>query len=390
MISKRISDKMSSGSMIRKMFEEGNRLKALYGAENVFDFSIGNPDLEPPREVIDRIKEYAAESFPGKHAYMSNQGYPSTCKAVADMLSLKSGLAVQPSGICMTVGAAGAMNAVLKAILDPGDEVIVLAPFFMEYLSYIDNHNGVPVIVPTEPDTFLPDLAKIDAAITDRTKAIIVNSPNNPSGVIYPATVLEALDTLLLSKNHVIHIISDEPYIDLAYDGKQVPCSMTYLTNVIVCFSWSKSLSLPGERIGYAAISPRHVDFSELCPAVVMCNRILGSVNAPAFFQKIIETTLYAKADIANYEFRRDLLYAIISEAGFTARKPDGALYLFPKAPVDDIAFVKACAAKNVLVVPGSAFSCPGYFRLAFCVSEATIRGSRDAFLAIGKEFGLN
>lgn len=389
MISKRISEKLSSGSMIRKMFEEGNRLKSLYGAENVFDFSIGNPDLEPPQEVLEAIREYAAEIIPGKHSYMSNNGYASTRKAVADMLSHKSGLSVPDSAVCMTVGAAGAMNAVLRSILDPGDEVIVLAPFFMEYLSYIDNHNGVPVIVATDPDTFLPDMTRIEAAITDKTKAVIVNSPNNPTGVIYPAEVLTKLNDCLNSKNHVIHIISDEPYTDLAYDGKQVPCSLQYLDHVIVCFSWSKSLSLPGERIGYAAVSPRHKDFSELCPAIVMCNRILGSVNAPAFFQKIIERTLYAKADISNYEYRRNLLYDIVIKAGFSCNKPEGALYLFPKSPIDDLAFAKVAAKQNLLVVPGSAFSGPGHFRLAFCVSENTIRGSEKAFMAVGKELGL-
>ncbi len=389
MISKRISEKMSSGSMIRKMFEEGNRLKALYGADNVFDFSIGNPDLEPPEEVIQAIRDYASEICPGKHSYMSNNGYASTRKSVAEMLSHKSGLSVPDSAVCMTVGAAGAMNAVLHSILDPGDEVIVLAPFFMEYMSYIDNHNGVPVIVATDPDTFMPDISRIDAAVTDKTKAIILNSPNNPTGVIYPSDILEQLNACLKSKSQLIHIISDEPYIDLAYDGKQVPCSMKYLDNVIVCFSWSKSLSLPGERIGYAAVSPRHQDFSELCPAIVMCNRILGSVNAPAFFQKIIERTLYAKADIANYEYRRNLLYDIVTRAGFTCRKPDGALYLFPKSPIDDLEFAKMAAKQNLLVVPGSAFFGPGYFRLAFCVSESTIRGSEKAFMAVGKELGL-
>lgn len=389
MISKRILEKLSSGSMIRKMFEEGNRLKALYGAENVFDFSIGNPDLEPPQEVLTAIREYASESIPGKHAYMSNSGFTSTRIAVAEMLSNKSSLSVPDSAVCMTVGAAGAMNAVLRSILDPGDEVIVLAPFFMEYLSYIDNHNGVPVIVSTDPDSFLPDITQIEAAITSKTKAIIVNSPNNPTGVIYPVETLTKLNDCLKSKSQVIHVISDEPYIDLAYDGKEVPCSLKYLDNVIVCFSWSKSLSLPGERIGYATVSPRHEDFADLCPAIVMCNRILGSVNAPAFFQKIIEKTLYAKADIANYEYRRNLLYDIVTRAGFTCQKPEGALYLFPRSPIDDLEFAKVAAKQNLLVVPGSAFSGPGHFRLAFCVSESTIRGSEKAFMAVGKELGL-
>jgi len=389
MISNRIASKLSSGSMIRKMFEEGNRLKAIYGADNVFDFSIGNPDLEPPKEVIDAITSYAAADIPGKHSYMSNSGYESTRKAVADKLTRTSSLAVAPDAVCMTVGAAGAMNAVLRSVLDPGDEVIVLAPFFMEYLSYIDNHDGKAVIVPTIPGSFMPDIDKISAAITAKTKAIIVNSPNNPSGTVYSAEVLDRLNALLLAQDHVIHVISDEPYADLVYDGAKAPCSLDHFDNVIICFSWSKSLSLPGERIGYSAVSPRHADYAQLCPAIVMCNRILGSVNAPAFFQKIIEKTIDAKADIGNYEYRRNLLYDIVTRAGFTCSKPAGALYLFPKAPVDDAEFSAACAKHNLLVVPGSSFSCPGYFRLAFCVSESTIRGSEKAFMAVGKEFNL-
>ena len=389
MISNRIAAKLSSGSMIRKMFEEGNRLKAIYGADNVFDFSIGNPDLEPPKEVIDAISAYAAADISGKHSYMSNSGYLSTRKTVADKLTRTSSVAMDADAICMTVGAAGAMNTVLRAVLDPGDEVIVLSPFFMEYMSYIDNHDGVPVIVPTVKDTFMPDIDKIAAAVTSRTKAIIVNSPNNPSGVVYPAEVLDQLNACLLAQDHVIHVISDEPYVDLIYDGATTPCSLDHFDNVIVCYSWSKSLSLPGERIGYTAVSPKHADYEQLCPAIVMCNRILGSVNAPAFFQKIIESTIDARADISNYEYRRNLLYDIITRAGFTCNKPAGALYLFPKSPADDMEFAAHCAKYNLLLVPGTAFSCPGYFRLAFCVSESTIRGSEKAFMSVGKDYKL-
>ena len=390
MISKRIADKLASGSMIRKMFEEGNRRKALYGADKVFDFSIGNPDLEPPKEVIDAISAYAASDILGKHAYMSNNGYASTRQVVADKLSRDSSVSVRADGICMTVGAAGAMNAVLRAILDPGDEVILMSPFFMEYTAYVDNHFGVPVIVPTQQGTFQPDIKAIDAAITPKTKAIIVNSPNNPSGTVYSSEILDALNACLLKQDHLVHVISDEPYIELVYDGAKIPATMDHFKNLIICYSWSKSLSLPGERIGYSAVSPQHDDFEQLCPAIVMCNRILGSVNAPAFFQKIIETTIDARADIGNYEYRRNLLYDIITNAGFSCVKPAGALYLFAKSPIDDIAFCEACAKHNVLVVPGSAFSWPDYFRMAFCVSESTIRGSADAFMTIGREFGLN
>ena len=388
MIAKRISEKLASGSMIRKMFEEGNRLKAIYGPDAVYDFSIGNPDLEPPVEVRNAVRTLAMSEETGIHAYMSNSGHQVARDAVASHLSRISGLPVDSSAVCMTVGAAGAMNAVLRSVLDPGDEVIVLAPFFMEYLSYIDNHDGKAVVVRTD-DHFQPDLVAVAAAITARTKAIIVNSPNNPSGVIYDEETLHRLDQLLLSQDHLIHIISDEPYAELAYNGKSVPSSLAHLTNVIVCYSWSKSLSLPGERIGYAAVSPRHADKAELSQAIVFCNRILGSVNAPAFFQRVIETAIDAKVDVANYEYRMNLLYDIVTNAGFRCQKPDGALYLFPKAPEDDVTFAANCAKHNLLVVPGSAFLCPGYFRLAFCVSEKTIRGSEKAFREVGQSYGL-
>ncbi len=390
MIANRVKARLASGSMIRKMFEEGNRLKALYGPDNVFDFSIGNPDLEPPKEIIDAIIQQALDQTPGQHSYMSNNGYLQTREAVAAKLTADSGLKVSANDICMTVGAAGALNACLRALLDPEDEVIILAPFFMEYLAYIDNFLGVSTVVPTLPDSFQLDFSAITKAITPKTKAIIINSPNNPSGAIYPAEDLIKLNQLLLQQDHVIHVISDEPYNELVYDGMTTPVSLKYIKNLLVCYSWSKSISLPGERIGYVAVSPQHEDHDELCPALVMCNRILGSVNAPAFFQKVIAKHLYAKADIANYEYRRNLLYSIITEAGFSCRKPAGALYLFPKAPIEDQEFSRICAEKfKLLLVPGSAFHCPGYFRLPFCVSEHTIVNSKSTFMAIGKEFGL-
>lgn len=389
MISKNIANKLSAGSLIRKMFEEGNRLKSLHGPENVFDFSIGNPDLEPPVAVTNALKTLSESTLPGTHAYMSNSGYLSTRQAVAAKLSDESSLAVTADAICMTVGAAGAMNAVLRAILDPGDEVILLSPFFMEYTNYVDNHSGISVIVPTHTDTFMPDINRIRLAITRKTKAIIINSPNNPTGVVYPAHVLKELNDCLLEHEQLIHVISDEPYKDLVYDQLAVPSTFDYIRNLIMCFSWSKSLSLPGERIGYTAVSPSHKDYAELCQAIVFTNRILGSVNAPALFQRVIEKAINAKVDVPNYEYRRNLLYDIVTEAGFSCTKPSGALYLFVRAPGNDLDFCKKCASHNLLVVPGSAFSCPGYFRLAFCVSEATIIASKKAFMAIGKEYGL-
>ncbi len=390
MISTKIKAKLASGSAIRKMFEEGNRLKKIYGEDKVFDFSIGNPDLEPPKEVAETLKELANNPTPGMHGYMSNSGYESTRAAIAAQRSAQSGLTIDAGAVCMTVGAACAMNDVLHALLDDGDEVIVLAPFFMEYINYIENHNGKVVIVQTD-DKFMPDFDAIKAAITPKTKAIIVNSPNNPSGVVYGEDVLTKLNDLLKAQDHIIHVISDEPYIDLVYDGLTVPSVLKYVDNVIICFSWSKSLSLPGERIGYTLVSPKNADYEDLTGAIVLCNRILGSVNAPAIWQKVVEKALNAKVDVANYEHRRDLLYSNIVDAGFEAVKPNGALYIFMKTPdgLTDVEFQEVCAKYNLLLVPGASFKREGYMRLAFCVSEKTIRNSREAFAKIAKELGI-
>ena len=390
MISAKIKEKLASGSAIRKMFEEGNRLKKIYGEDKVFDFSIGNPDLEPPKEVSDALKELADNPTPGMHGYMSNSGYESTRAAIAAQRSAQSGLSIDAGAVCMTVGAASAMNDVLHSILDADDEVIVLAPFFMEYINYIENHNGKVVIVQTD-DKFMPDFDAIEKAITPKTKAIIINSPNNPSGVVYGEDQLTKLNDLLRSQDHVIQVISDEPYIDLVYDGLTVPSVLKYIDNVVICFSWSKSLSLPGERIGYTLVSPRNEDYKDLTGAIVLSNRILGSVNAPAIWQKVVEKALNAKVDVANYEHRRNLLYSNIVDAGFEAVKPNGALYIFMKTPhgLTDTEFQDICAKYNLLLVPGASFKRPGYMRLAFCVSEQTIKNSREAFANIAKELGI-
>ncbi len=391
MISERLKKQLAAGSQIRKMFEEGNRLKAIYGADKVYDFSIGNPDLEPPHEVSDALKELAANPTPGMHGYMSNSGYESTRAAIAAKKSEESGLDIKSDAVCMTVGAASAMNDVLHSLLDPEDEVIVIAPYFMEYNGYIANHGGKAVIVQTD-DKFMPVISSIKEAITPRTKAVIINSPNNPSGVVYPSSLLSELNDMLKAQDHVIHVISDEPYIDLVYDGMTVPCALKYIDNLIVCFSWSKSLSLPGERIGYTLVSPKNEDYADLTAAIVLSNRTLGSVNAPAIWQRVIEKSLNAKVDVSNYENRRNLLYSNIIDAGFDAVKPNGALYIFMNTPegLTDDKFSEICAFKNLLLVKGSSFSRPGYCRLAFCVSESTIRNSRQAFFAIAEELGIS
>ena len=391
MISERLKKQLAAGSQIRKMFEEGNRLKSIYGADKVYDFSIGNPDLEPPHEVSDALKELASNPTPGMHGYLSNSGYESTRAAIAAKKSEESGLAISSGAVCMTVGAASAMNDVLHSLLDPDDEVIVIAPYFMEYNGYIANHGGKAVIVQTD-DKFMPVIDSIKAAITPKTKAVIINSPNNPSGVVYPASLLSELNDMLKAQDHVIHVISDEPYIDLVYDGLTVPCALKYIDNLIVCFSWSKSLSLPGERIGYTLVSPKNADYDDLTAAIVLSNRTLGSVNAPAIWQRVIEKSLNAKVDVSNYEHRRNLLYSNIVDAGFDAVKPNGALYIFMNTPegLTDDKFSELCASKNLLLVKGSSFSRPGYCRLAFCVSESTIKNSRQAFFAIAEELGIS
>ena len=390
MISSHIKEKLASGSLIRKMFEEGNKRKAIYGAENVFDFSIGNPDLEPPKEVKDALKAIVEEDVPGGHGYMSNSGYEATRAAIAKKRSEESSVKVEANAVCMTVGAAAAMNDVFHSILDQGDEVILLAPFFMEYLNYIDNHGGKAVIVQTD-DKFMPDVDSIIKAVTPKTKAIVINSPNNPSGVVYSKELLQSLNAALLKCDHVIHVISDEPYIELAYDGIEVPAALDCFDNLIICYSWSKALSLPGERIGYTLVSPKHADFEDLTAAIVLSNRVLGSVNAPAIWQKVVERALYAKVDVPNYEHRRNLLYANIDESGFEAVKPNGALYIFMKTPngLSDSEFGDVCAKHNLLIVPGASFSRPGYCRLVFCVSEQTIINSRKAFEAVAAELNL-
>ena len=391
MISERLKKQLAAGSQIRKMFEEGNRLKAIYGADKVYDFSIGNPDLEPPHEVSDALKELASNPTPGMHGYMSNSGYESTRAAIAAKKSEESGLEINSGAVCMTVGAASAMNDVLHSLLDPDDEVIVIAPYFMEYNGYIANHGGKAVIVQTD-DKFMPVIDNIKAAITSKTKAVIINSPNNPSGVVYPASLLTELNDMLKAQDHVIQVISDEPYIDLVYDGMTVPCALKYIDNIIVCFSWSKSLSLPGERIGYTLVSPKNEDYDDLTAAIILSNRTLGSVNAPAIWQRVIEKSLNAKVDVSNYEHRRNLLYSNIVDAGFDAVKPNGALYIFMNTPegLTDDKFSEICASKNLLLVKGSSFSRPGYCRLAFCVSESTIKNSRQAFFAIAEELGIS
>lgn len=378
MISRQIAESLKGGSLIRKMFEEGMRLKKIYGNDNVYDFSIGNPDAEPPKEALQALKELF--NAPDIHKYMPNAGYEDVRAAIAEWESARAGIKLESGHVVMTAGAAGGLNATLKAILDPGDEVIVIAPYFVEYLFYIRNHGGLPVVVKSNADTFMPDAAAIEAAVTEKTKAIIINSPNNPTGVVYDVKTLQALSVALIEAGkragRDIYVISDEPYKQLLYEGT-VPPTLSIFTNGIVINSFSKSLSLPGERIGYVAVNPDASDCQLLLAALAFTNRTLGYVNAPSLFQKVVAASLHAGIDVGEYRARRDMLYNHITSLGLECVLPAGAFYLFPKAPGgDDTEFAAKAAEQRILIVPGSGFGWPGYVRIAYCVDRGTIERS--------------
>lgn len=391
MISSKIKDRLANSSMIRAMFEEGTRLKKIHGADKVFDFSLGNPDPEPPAEVKAALRELANSEIPGMHLYMNNAGYTEVRETVADKINRETGLQLTFNNIVMTVGAGGALNVVLKTLLNPGEEVIIFAPYFVEYTSYIDNHGGRTVIVNTDSKTFLPDPGLLKSKITPNTKAVLINTPNNPTGVVYGKDILKAIAKVLEEKGkeygHTIYIISDEPYRKLAYDV-EVPNILTIYRNAIMIDCFSKSLSLPGERMGYIATSPDAEDVDTLMSGLIYCNRVLGFVNAPALFQKVIAKTIDSSVDINVYKERRDLLYNGLTSLGYECVKPDGAFYLFPKSLIaDDVEFKNRAVKYNLLIVPGSGFGGPGHFRLAYCVSLETIKNSLPAFEALAKEF---
>ncbi|MEJ2690669.1 MAG: pyridoxal phosphate-dependent aminotransferase [Deltaproteobacteria bacterium] len=366
------------------MFEEGARLKSQLGADNVYDFSLGNPDLAPPPQFQTALLEVCADQGPGVHGYMPNGGYPRVRTAVAKRIGSEQGVKLSADEMLMTCGAAGALNVTLKAILDPGDEVLILVPFFVEYNFYVDNHNGVTKTVPTAED-FSLDLAAIEQGITEKTKAIIINSPNNPTGQIYSAEELRGLGDLLreAGKRHgtVIYLLADEPYRKIVYGDYTVPSVLASYENSIIVSSYSKDLSLPGERIGYIAVHPEVADKWPLIGAMTLANRILGFVNAPAMMQKVVAKLQDATVDCSIYARRRDLFCSILQEAGYQFVPPKGAFYLFPKSPLsDDTAFVALLQEEKILAVPGRGFGMPGYFRLAFCVEDRVIDRSRDGF----------
>lgn len=392
MFSEKIVRNLNNSSMIRAMFEEGERLRKIHGPDQVFDFSLGNPDPEPPQATKEALKKLVFEDNPQIHRYMPNAGYPDVREKIAAQLAKDLDISFSGKHVVMTCGAGGALNVVLKTLLNPEEEVILFSPVFMEYFGYIDNHNGKSIVIPSKKDTFEPDITALEAAITPQTKAIIINSPNNPTGVVYSENILKAMAEVLERKgkefNTTIFVISDEPYRKIVYDNITLPNIFKIFTNSIMVDSFSKSLSLPGERIGYIAVNPVIQDVNILMDGLIYCNRILGYVNAPALFQKVIAESLDAVVDIEIYEKRRDLLYKNLTDMGYSCLKPQGAFYLFPKALIDDdVEFAKRALKYNLLIVPGTGFRYPGYFRIAYCVSFQTLENSLPAFEALAKEF---
>lgn len=392
-ISKKIEKSITGASWIRKMFEEGERLRKIFGSEKVYDFTLGNPELEPPAAFKEALIELALRPVPGMHRYMSNAGYSETRLAVARVLAGKTGLPFDENHVVMTCGAGAALNVVLKSILDPGDEVIILSPYFVEYKFYIDNHGGIAKEVPTTKE-FKLDIRAISGAITSRTKAIIINSPNNPTGVVYDEGSLKELGRMIadmeIKFNNQVFVLSDEPYAKIIYDGLTLPSIFNCVKNSIVVTSHSKDLALPGERIGYAAISPLIENAGMLMEAMVFCNRTLGFVNAPALMQRLVAGLQHESVDIDGYREKRDILYDNLTSLGFKMVKPQGAFYLFPESPLpDDVEFVMAAQKHNILLVPGSGFGAPGYFRIAYCIDKQVILNSLPAFKALAAELGM-
>ncbi len=393
-IANKIAGYISRSSWIRKMFEEGERLCQEFGADNIYDFTLGNPETEPPVEFHEELRRLANNPLPGMHRYMNNAGYPETRAAVAEKLSADSGLEVSARHVIMTCGAGGALNVVLKTILNPGEEVIILTPYFVEYKFYIDNHGGVPVEVWTNRDNFRLDLPAIEAAITSKTRAIIINSPNNPTGVIYKTEELAMLGQLVSQAQartgHQVYVISDEPYARISFDNNQVPNIFPLVESSIIVTSHSKDLALPGERIGYLAANPRMSTVMQFIEGAVFCNRTLGFVNAPALMQRLVTGLQNTSVDSALYQKKRDILYDSLNSLGFRMVKPDGAFYLFPKSPLaDDIEFVKLAQKQHLLLVPGSGFGASGYFRIAYCVSMDKIERSLPAWERLAAQIGL-
>ena len=383
-ISKAILDVLEQSSWIRKMFEEGIQLKKEFGEKNIFDLSLGNPLLEPPEKFKKKLIELSNSDEKGLHRYMPNQGFQSTREKVANSLAKESNFPITSEELIITTGAAGGVNAILKSILNPNDEIIVFSPFFVEYLFYIKNHNGIPVIAKTD-EKFFPDLSDLSKKITKNTKGIIINSPNNPTGVLYPMEIIEKIGEILSSKEKElgteIYLISDEPYRKIIFDNKKYPFIFPHHDRSIVVTSHSKDLGLAGERIGYIALSPKDKDKQVLYDALVFSLRTLGHVNATAIMQKSIEDIQEESVDINVYKQKRDYIYDELIKIGYECVKPDGAFYLFPKSPIeDDAKFVRILQNSKVLTVPGRGFGLAGYFRISYSVDDWVLEGSIEGF----------
>lgn len=383
-IAKKIETAIEGSSWIRKMFEAGDNLKGIHGADKVFDFSLGNPNVAPPEQFNAILREIAGTAGAGDHGYPPNTGLVDVRKSVAAYLTEEQHVAMSEQEVIMTCGAAGALNVILKVILDPEDEVIVPSPYFVEYNAYTANHGGVLKTAATHPD-FSLNMEAISAAITDKTKAVLINSPNNPTGQIYPEEDLRQLGALLEEKsrslNRTIYLISDEPYRKIIYDGVEVPSLFTCYKETLVVTSYSKDLSIPGERIGFLAVNPGATYRDDLLNGMALANRILGFVNAPVLMQRVVGSLQGCQVDISEYARKRDLICDGLADCGYEFTKPAGAFYLFPRSPIpDDVEFVRMLQEKLILVVPGSGFGGPGYFRIAFCVDDDTIKNAMPGF----------
>ncbi len=391
-ISKRVKNALNSASWVRRMFEEGEELKRIHGEENVYDFSLGNPNLDPPASLKKALKALADHPIPGMHRYMPNSGYSDTRKAIAEYLKEESGLPFAEKHVVMTVGAAGGLNVVLKAILDEGEEVIVPSPYFMEFKFYIENSGGEIRLVETNDD-FSLNLSEIEKAISVKTKAILINSPNNPTGVVYNQASLEKLGELLKKKGHelgkTLYLITDEAYRRIVFDQIRLPIAFRHYPHTIRVTSHSKDLSLAGERIGYIALNPLCEDVDELISAIVFTNRVLGFVNAPALMQRLVAPLQKNSVNVREYEERRNFFHESLTAFGYELVKPQGAFYFFPKAPLkDDVAFVRELQSRRILTVPGTGFGKPGYFRIAYAVDRRVIEAALPGFKEAAEKYG--
>ena len=388
-VPERIRRGINSGSLVRKMFDEGIIFKRQYGVENIFDLSLGNPITEPPQEFKVELRKLANSNTPGLHRYMENAGYPETRAAVAANITKETGVLFTEKEIVMTCGAAAALNVVLRTILSANDEVILFAPYFVEYIHYISNHDGIVKIIPTD-ERFMPDLNILENAIGQKTRAIIVNSPNNPTGAVYGETILRQIGDLLKEKQKQlgsqIILISDEAYSRILFDGLKYQPVWKHYNESIVVTSHSKDLALPGERIGYIAIHPECTDKNDLVDGFIYCNRTLGFVNAPAMMQRVVRNLQGISVPAMGYQLKRDFLFDKMTAMGYSIVKPKGAFYLFPRALMDDdFAFVRELQKERVLTVPGVGFGTPGYFRIGYCVDDRTLEGALEGFRRVAQ-----